>query len=211
MKKITLFFCALAMTALVANSYSQNIKEVKIGSQVWMAENLNVNEFRNGDPIPMARTATEWEYANENKLPAWCYYNNEAANGQAYGKLYNWYAVHDPRGLASKGWHVPSDQEWTQLTDHLGPTAGAKMKSNNGWKEKGNGTNESGFSGLSGGGRYSDGKFDGFGGYGVWWSSTENDYGSAWNRSLNSLTSNVNGNFANKGNGVSVRCVKDAK
>jgi uncharacterized protein (TIGR02145 family) len=103
MKKITLFFCTLAMTAMIVNSYGQDIKEVKIGNHVWMAGNLNVNEFRNGDPIPMARTVTEWEYANENKLPAWCYHNNDTANGEIYGKLYNWYAVHDPRGLAPKG------------------------------------------------------------------------------------------------------------
>jgi uncharacterized protein (TIGR02145 family) len=109
-------------------------KTVKIGNQVWMAENLNVDRFRNGDPIPEARTKEEWLKADENKQPAWCYYDNNPANGTKYGKLYNWFAVNDSRGLAPAGYHIPSDAEWTQLTDFLGSEAGTKMKSTSGWK-----------------------------------------------------------------------------
>lgn len=128
--------------------------------QEWMPENLNVDKFRNGDEIPEIRDAAAWEAAGESKQPAWCYYENDPTNGEKYGKLYNWYAVADPRGLCPSGWHVPSDAEWTALTDYLGGNelAGMKMKSTNGWEpyegKSGNGNNESGFSGLPGGYRY---------------------------------------------------------
>ncbi|MBM3416347.1 MAG: hypothetical protein FJY20_07845 [Bacteroidetes bacterium] len=148
--------------------------EVTIGNQVWMAENLNVDKFRNGDPIPHAKTAEEWTKAGQNKQPAWCYYDNNPANGAKYGGLYNWYAVNDPRGLAPRGWHIPSDDEWTVLTDYLGgeDVAGTKMKSTSGWEENGNGTNSSGFNGLPGGLRGGNGSFSSVGKFGGWWSST---------------------------------------
>jgi len=135
---------------------------VTIGTQVWMTKNLDVSTFRNGDPIPQAKTDEEWVKAGDNKQPAWCYYENDPANGAKYGKLYNWYAVSDSRGLAPVGYHVPSDAEWTLLTDYLGgeEKAGDKMKSKQGWAEDGNGTNSSGFSGLPGGNRNSNGSFD---------------------------------------------------
>ena len=154
MKQLLILFLGISLL-------QAQIKEVKIGQQVWMAQNLNVDKFRNGDIIPEAKTAAEWEKAGENKQAAWCYYNNDPSNGITYGKLYNWYAVNDPRGLAPKGWHIPSDKEWTDLTDYLGgkEQAGAKMKSKEGWIENGNGTNESGFNGLPGGYR----RFNGIG------------------------------------------------
>jgi hypothetical protein len=98
-----------------------------------MAENLNVSTFRNGDPIPEAKTDEEWKKAGKEGKPAWCYYENDPKNGAKYGKLYNWYAVNDPRGLAPAGWHVPSDAEWTTLGDQLGDEASNKMKSTSGW------------------------------------------------------------------------------
>lgn len=109
-------------------SYS-NAQTVTIGSQIWMTKNLDVANFRNGDPIPEAKTDAEWEAAGENEQPAWCYYDNDTANGTKYGKLYNWYAVNDPRGLAPTGYHIPTDAEWTKLSDYLGNDAGTKMKS----------------------------------------------------------------------------------
>jgi uncharacterized protein (TIGR02145 family) len=108
-------------------------KSIKIGNQTWMTSNLNVSTFRNGEAIPEAKTDEEWRRARENKQPAWCYYDNDPKNGIKYGKLYNWYAVNDPRGLAPAGWHVPSDAEWTTLEDQLGNDAGKKMKSTSGW------------------------------------------------------------------------------
>jgi len=87
----------------------QTFDIVVIGSQTWMAENLNVSHFLNGDPIPHVQTNEEWLKAAENRRPAWCYYNNDPVNGKKYGKLYNWFAVNDSRGLAPPGWHIPTD------------------------------------------------------------------------------------------------------
>jgi uncharacterized protein (TIGR02145 family) len=98
-----------------------------------MAENLNVSTFRNGDPITETKTQEEWEKAGKEGKPAWCYYDNDPKNGAKYGKLYNWYAVNDPRGLAPAGWHIPTDTEWITLGDQLGNDAGKKMKSTSGW------------------------------------------------------------------------------
>ena len=116
----------------VSNSFGQT---VTIGNQTWTTKNLNVATFRNGDPIPQAKTDEEWKAAGENKQPAWCYYDNKVANGTKYGKLYNWYAVVDARGLAPAGWHVPTDEEWTVLSTFLGveDAAGKKIKSTSGW------------------------------------------------------------------------------
>jgi len=180
--------------------------EVIIGAQVWMTKNLEVTTFRNGDPIPQAASDEAWALAGKNKQPAWCY------NGEHYGKLYNWYAVHDPRGLAPEGWHVPTDQEWTALEKALGENPGKKMKSTWGWHNKGNGTNSSGFSGLPAGGRAYGGKFYSIGEGAYWWSSTENDASHAWYR----LLLNVNGGTGRvfrddyvKELGLSVRCLRD--
>ena len=186
---------------------------LQIGNQIWMVENLNVDRFRNGDPIPEARSDEEWENAGLNQKPAWCYYKNDPANGTKYGKLYNWYAVNDPRGLAPEGWHIPSGKEWRLLTNFLGgeEAAGHKMKSTGGWNEKGNGSNTSGFSGLPGGGNDEDG-FDGIGNYGYWWSST--DYLSsgvrlAWHRILSYDDGLVLRSGSRKHYGFSVRCLRD--
>ena len=204
--------------------------EVKIGKQVWMAENLNVATFCNGDPIPKAITADEWKKAGKNKQPAWCYYDNDPKNGENYGKLYNWYAVNDPRGLAPIGYHIPSVADWTILIEYLGSFgSGKKMKSSSGWDFEGNGTNEIDFSGLPGGFRNHWGVFfrtpisninSQRERCGHWWSSTVHDkYGVP----LNSLESNreayyrklsnssdhlLSGYYSMKG-GLSVRCIED--
>ena len=186
-------------------------KEVTIGNQVWMSQNLNMDKFRNGDPIPEAKTDEEWEKAYKNKQPAWCYYDNDPANGAKYGKLYNWYAVNDLRGLAPVGYHIPTDEEWTVLTDYLGgeDVAGEKMKSTSGWAESGNGTNESGFSGLPGSTRNLFGTFVNIGKHGFWWSSTEVTTNNAWSRRLNYDKGDVHRRHFNKTLGFSVRCLRD--
>ena len=182
--------------------------EVKIGNQVWMTENLGVDYFRNGDAIPIAKTDEEWKKAGENKQPAWCYYQNDLTNGAKYGKLYNCYAVNDPRCLAPEGWHVPSDNEWKTLTNYLGGEdfARIKMKSTSGWKDTGNGTNVSGFNALPGGRRNNYGTFDFIGKYCYWWCSTEVNIYSAFCRTLHTSLG-----FANifSGEGLSVRCLRD--
>jgi|688.fasta_scaffold358051_2 uncharacterized protein (TIGR02145 family) len=186
-------------------------KTVKIGDQVWMAENLNVARFRNGDLIPEAKTAKEWEEAGNNKRPAWCYYNNDTANGKKYGRLYNSFAVNDSRRLAPEGWHIPTNAEWNVLTGYLGglEKAGAKMKSKEGWSNGGNGTNSSGFSGLPRGNRNVHGTFGNVGSYGFWWSSSEDDADSAWFHSLFYLHGSVFRFISSKGEGLSVRCLRD--
>jgi len=118
---------------LSCNSSKDEIKaSVKIGNQVWMSTNLNVDIYRNGDIIPQVTDPTAWA---ELTTGAWCYYNNDSLKGAIYGKLYNWYAVNDPRGLAPKGWHIPTDEEWITLVNSLGgdTVAGGKMKSTGTW------------------------------------------------------------------------------
>jgi uncharacterized protein (TIGR02145 family) len=188
-----------------------DIPTVTIGTQVWMTKNLNVSTFRNGDVIPQAKTQGEWEAFGKTGEPAWCYYDNDPANGDKYGKLYNWYAVHDSRGLAPIGFHVPTHTEWTTLTDYLGGAeiAGYKMKTRSGWYKEGNGTNSSGFSGLSGGWRFDDGTFGNEGYLGYWWSSSEFNTTLAWKRYLSYSYGLVYSKYLNKGNGLSVRCLRD--
>ena len=193
------------------NTEDTTIQEVKIGNQVWMLENLDVEYFRNGDSIPQAKTAEEWENAGKNNEPAWCYYDNEESNGTKYGKLYNWYAVNDPRGLAPEGFHIPTNAELTELTDNLGRenVAGIKMKSSNGWYESGNGNNSSGFSAMPGGFRYINGSFSDIAKVGNWWSSSEADSNNAVSRFLNYYNADVFNYNSDKKNGFSVRCLKD--
>lgn len=215
MKKVSLILSAVVMTAMMLSSCGDGAsKEVTIGTQVWMTKNLNVDKFRNGDPIPHAKTDEEWKKAAFYGEPAWCYYINQPDNGDRYGKLYNWFAVNDPRGLAPEGWKIPSDEDWRRLTDFLGgkDVAGAKIKSKSGWEASGNGTNESGFSGLPGGFRDADAEFLRIGSHGYWWSSTETSRYSryyAWFRRLSYGYGSVRRSDYDKDNGASVRCIKD--
>lgn len=192
-------------------------KTVMIGRQVWMAENLNTAHFRNGDLIPEAKTRSEWQRAFLDRQPAWCYYGNDAATGALVGRLYNWYAVSDPRGLAPAGWHVPSDAEWMQLTDYLGggEAAGTALKNDSGWKENGGGSNQSRFAALPGGACADDGYLGSIGYLGVWWSATaDTSYAYdadayAWYRYLYYSKDSVIRYAHSKGNGFSVRCLRD--
>jgi uncharacterized protein (TIGR02145 family) len=169
-------------------------KSVRIGNQEWMTENLDVSVFRNGDTIPYAKTDEEWYTSFQNGEPAWCYYNNNPSFGENNGKLYNWYAVKDSRGLAPKGWHIPTDNEWRILKDYLGGEnqAGIKMKSIGKWPNKRNRkievTNESGFSAIPSGGREEDGEFCCKTDFTSWWSATSFSVSNAYVRELNSYT-----------------------
>ena len=206
MKKVSFVFILLIGLGFI--SYAQT---VTIGSQVWMTKNIDVAKFRNGDSIPEAKTVEEWVKAGEKKQPAWCYYDNNPANATKYGKLYNWHAVNDPRGIAPVGYHLPSDEEWTVLTDYLGgeEKAGAKMKSKTDWIEGSNDTNSSGFSGLPAGNRFDDGSFGYVGEYGNWWSSSEVDTDDAVIRGLYYKDGTVGQYSLSKKWGLSVRCLKD--
>ena len=184
---------------------------IVIGTQQWMEKNLEVVTYRNGDIIPQVTDATAWAGLTTG---AWCYYNNDVANGAIFGKLYNWYAVNDTRGLAPTGWHIPTDAEWTILTDKLGgaSVAGGKMKSvgTTRWTTSDTSeTNESGFTGLPGGYRYYSGTFNGVGNYGFWWSSTQFGTTSAWLRYLYFYNGTAYRDYNDKKFGFSVRCLRD--
>jgi uncharacterized protein (TIGR02145 family) len=128
MKIATLLFIAIVFISSFGFAQS-----VTIGTQVWTTKNLDVATFRNGDAIPQAKTDEEWETAGENSQPAWCYYENNAANGTKYGKLYNWFAVIDSRGLAPKGYHIPTDDEWKVLSTFLGEDVAGKKNEKLKW------------------------------------------------------------------------------
>jgi uncharacterized protein (TIGR02145 family) len=104
----------------ISNRHILQPERIKIGTQTWASRNLDIITFNNGDSITEAKTDEEWERAGEQQKPAWYYYNNDPENGKKYGKLYNWYAMHDPRGLAPKGMHIPADEEWQTLSSYLG-------------------------------------------------------------------------------------------
>ena len=200
-----------SMTDQEGNVY----KTIVIGTQEWMAENLNTSIYRNGDAIATNLDNAVWETTTSG---AWSYYNDDASNACPYGKLYNWYTCVDVRGLCPVGWHVPSDDELIILITYLGsPAAGGKMKSA-GILENGNGlwsnpnlgaTNNSGFSGIPGGYRFATGGYTQINLFGYWWSST--DYGTG-----SSFFLYLNGNSVADGNGLdghrdgfSVRCLRD--
>jgi uncharacterized protein (TIGR02145 family) len=191
-----------------------NPPTVRIGTQTWATKNLDVSEFRNGDPIPEVRTDADWEKAGDQDKPAWCYYENDPANGTKYGKLYNWYAVNDPRGLAPAGWHVPTDVEWDNLELICGgrEVAGYYLKETGTthWKVPNTGaTNGSGFTGLPGGYRNGSGPFYDVVGFGFWWSSTEYNNSEPWVRYLCYNNGTVIRFFSYKRIGYSVRCLRD--
>jgi len=196
---------------LFYNNIATAQSSIKIGSQIWTSTNLNVSTFANGDTIPEAKTNEEWAKAGKEESPAWCYYDNDPANGIQYGKLYNWYAVNDLRGLAPKGWHIPGDTEWIILTDYLGgtDTAGTKMKTISGWNKSGNGNNSSGFAAPPGGYRYDTAQFEAIGDCATWWSFTEKSTGSAWARGLYNYRSSAYRGASTKGFGLYVRCLLD--
>ena len=152
------------------------IKTITIGDLVWAASNLNTSQFRNGDTIPNAKIAAEWKKAGEERNPAWCYYNNNPANGAKYGRLYNWFAVNDKCGLAPEGFAIPSESDWEKLKDFIGGVfLEGKLKSERLtlWKKESIGaTNETGFSALPSGTRYHFGDFNGLGESCSFWSST---------------------------------------
>jgi uncharacterized protein (TIGR02145 family) len=181
---------------------------VTIGEQCWFKKNLNAANYRSGDPITLLEDNAEWASTSSG---AWSYPGNNLANGATYGKLYNFLAVSDSRGLCPTGWHVPSDEEWYILENFLGGSAvaGTALKSSPTDIPSWNGSNASGFSGLPAGNRYGSGGFNFLGSSGYWWSSSHYGGGPIY-RYLNSGGSNVN-RYNGYGllGGFSVRCVRD--
>lgn len=204
---ISIINLPVSINAQVTDVDGNIYKIVQIGNQVWMGGNLNVGKFRNGDPIPQAKTLAEWENAGNTSSPAWCYYDNDPVNGLTLGKLFNWYAVTDERGLAPLGWHIPSDEEWTELTDNQGGKlkAGIIMKSMIMWNDYENKREKGVFEGLPGGIRL-NGKFKNGGESGkvaYWWSYTSGYL------SLKYYSESAIRSGWSKQTGISVRCIKD--
>ncbi len=183
---------------------------VRIGNQEWMAENLRVTHYRNGNPIPNITNSTDWYSLITG---ARCFYSNDSAtNNPKYGGLYNWYAVNDSRNLCPVGWHMPSDDEWTTLTTYLGgvSVAGGPMKRAIQWNSPNTGaTNTSGFSGIAGGIRGNWGNCVSIGDVGIWWTVTETGTTTALYRMLNNMETIVDFYDSPKHYGYSVRCVRD--
>lgn len=189
---------------------NRQYKTIKIGNQVWMAENLSTTKLNDGTPIPLVTDNDTWGNLT---TPGYCFYNNKTQNGDMYGALYNWYAVNTGK-LCPEGWHVPSDDEWTTLTMYLGgeSVSGSKLKETGTthWIGSNTGsTNETSFTALPGGYRLFNISFYYSGRKGIWWSASEEDISYAWLRSMNVSSSNVVRNYSSKENGLSVRCIKD--
>ena len=197
---------------------------VLIGEQCWFAENLRSEKYENGEEIPSNLSDSHWSSTTSGAVSV---YGEEegceslspdidacdsAQSLNEYGRLYNWYAVDDARGICPSGWHVPTDEEWTVMSDYLGgySVAGSQMKTTYGWFFGGNGTNSSGFSGLPGGYRGTNGFFSSAGSSGAWWSSSPNG-SSAWYRYLFDYGDVVYRYEGNRKFGFSVRCVLDAE
>jgi len=203
-----------------------NVYEIiKIGSQVWMAENLKVTHYRDGTEITNVTGNTAWSNLSTG---AYCYYGNNSSNGDTYGALYNRYAVNDSRNIAPEGWRVPTDAEWKELEMYLGMSQseagdavyrgtneGSKLAGNadlwdSGALENDSEFGSSGFTALPGGYRN-----DGYGSYlymgssGYFWSATEYYSSHAWGRVLSYSRSDVYRLYYDKSIGFSVRCVRD--
>jgi len=180
-----------SVTDVDGNSYAT----VQIGTQCWTQSNLTVSKYRNGDSISNITNGTALNQTNRDSTGAWCNYNNDASNGTTYGKLYNWYAVNDSRGLCPAGWHIPTDAEWETIEHFLdSSTTGGKMKSTGTtlWNSPNtSASNSSGFSGLPGGYNIGNGNFGDLRNNGSWWSRTVEGPGwmtpstSVWFRRLN--------------------------
>lgn len=192
----------------VKSSKPVTIKKVIIGNQIWMAKNLNVNKFLNGDPILEAKTKEEWQDAGKKGIPAWCYYDNNPENSKKYGKLYNWYAVNDPRELAPSGWKIPCEGDWIVLSDFIGDIEATMLKTGVGWYDSGNGSNQYGFSARPGGCRYASGAFYLVGYSGIWWCANEINTHNAGNIKISYNETHIIRGHSPKKYGFSVRCIK---
>jgi uncharacterized protein (TIGR02145 family) len=192
---------------------------VQVVNQCWTQSNLKTSRYRNGDAIPTGLSDAQWGSTSSG---AYAIYNNDPVNDNLYGKLYNWYAVNDSRGLCPTGWHVPSDGEWTTLANHLGGSsvAGGSLKSTatqpapGGWNAPNTGaTNSSGFTAFPGGARELEGTFVSMGFHGAWWNSTDAGGGSAWTRGTYYLHTELyryGAGITRYRDGFSVRCLKNA-
>ncbi|MDP3150186.1 MAG: fibrobacter succinogenes major paralogous domain-containing protein [Ignavibacteria bacterium] len=181
------------------------IQSVKIGLQEWMVENLNVDHYRNGDSIPEVKSQQQW---SDLKTGAWCYYKNDSKNGEKYGKLYNWYAVNDPRGLAPKGWRIPSQSELLELQSAVNDNSNL-LKAVGEGSGSGTGTNSTGFSVKLGGYRGYHGNYYYIGYDSYFWTSSEGTPPFASSMYVYSTGNYIFFYDFDKVYGFSVRCIRD--
>lgn len=233
---MVLAFSVTEIQAQTVTDYDGNIyNTVTIGTQVWMKENLNVKHYRNGDAIPEVQDSIPWVNQTSG---AWCYNENNPANGKVYGTLYNWYAANDKRNIAPIGWHLPTDDEWKTLEIYLGMQPSVAnldqyrgTKEGNALKESGTathwtldccpghapnaGTNSSGFTALGGGFRWyfnAGVPYQTFSpptGNAQFWTSTAPDDSTAWLRHLCVYHEDIYRAKWKKTNGSSIRLIKD--
>jgi len=207
---------------------TNKINQITINNQTWMNSNLNTTSFRNGDIIHEAKTNKEWDSLNNLQEPAWCYYNNIFSSDSKYGKLYNWYAINDKRNIAPIGWHIPTKKDWLILFNNIADTTiysetkfgttfygnilNTKMKSTNGWAYNSHGDNESGFTALPAGIRWSSDSFSNLGTHSLWWCSSVSNYkddGKYFAYGIFLTLDNCGISSYPKSNGLSIRCIKD--
>jgi uncharacterized protein (TIGR02145 family) len=191
----------------IYDSEGTKYKTIQIGTQTWMAENLRSTKLNDGTEIPFVTEISPWSLLTG---PGYCWFNNDSVG---YGAIYNWYTVNTLK-LCPAGWHVPSDAEWTTLSDYLGgrSVAGGLLKEagTKHWLSPNNGgTNGSGFTGLPTGYRYFAGGFNSMKSYAYWWSSTETEPGEAYYRASYYSYASLDRSSSNKNSGMTVRCVKD--
>ncbi len=219
-KLFTLILFFVGLTGLYAQQKASvtdrdgNVYQtVRIGTQVWMKENLKVSRYRNGEIITTTNPGT-LDISGENAPKYQWASNGDEGNVAVYGRLYTWYAATDPRGVCPSGWHLPTDAEWTTLTTFLGgfKVAGGKLKETGSghWQNPNTGaTNQSGFTALPGSYRGITGEFNHFGSYGGWWSCSEMNPYMAWTRYMTSIANYTGAYSYGKSLGFSVRCLKD--
>ncbi len=198
-------------TDIIEIQPKETVKQIKIGSQVWMRENLNTDRFRNGDKIKEATTNEEWINAGVKKEPAWSYLNNDIKNGKRFGKLYNWYAINDPRGLAPEGWSIPTDSSWDVLIETAGgvKNGSIQLKKPKYWTINNHIIDLLDFSALPGGMRYYNGNFNDVLINGFWWTKSEYHEGSAIVKMMLSSSDETKTYDYYKSGGFSVRCIKE--
>jgi uncharacterized protein (TIGR02145 family) len=180
---------------------------IEIGGNNWMKHNLDVDQFQNGDLLLETKTISEWQFAIQNEIPAYCYYNNDINSGQEYGRLYNWYAVNDKRNLSPEGFKIPSIYDWYNIIKELGGLS-ASIKCNNSWKNNCTEIIKNQFRLKPGGGRNIAGFFNLLGINGNWWCSTEYDKDYAYMIFMSAYLAEIYNYISAKGSGLSVRCIK---
>ena len=208
---ITLLGCVMLFTLNFKIEKTDSIPEIKVGSQIWMTKNLDVSTFQNGDSIFHAKTDEEWLEAGKKGIAAWCYYNNDPKLGEKYGKLYNWFAVEDPRKLAPEGWLIPSPEDWKKLIDFFTgyKTGGKYLKSKNDWVNNGGGNNRSKLTILPAGNRHNNGIFHYIGEYAYFWTNKIFDDGNPIYQTFVTGHNFISTTTISKDYGYSVRCIKD--